>query len=88
VVYQDRFAKELRLQGATTIAEANMILNGGFIEKLNAKFSHPPREAEDRHVAAGEGDDLRDVLFFEQIRSVSQDWVVRNENRFCQLFQG
>ena len=41
-VYQDRFVKELRLRGAKTIAEANMILKGGFIEKLNKKFAHQP----------------------------------------------
>jgi hypothetical protein len=87
-VYQDRFVKELRLRGATTIAEANMILQGGFIEKLNAKFSHPPLDVEDRHVAVGGAHDLRDIFCFEETRSVSHDWVVRNENRFYQLFRG
>ena len=87
-VYQDRFVKELRLRGATTIAEANMILKGGFIDKLNTKFSHPPLDLEDRHVAAGGGHDLRDIFCFEETRSVSHDWVVRNENRFYQLSRG
>lgn len=86
-VYQDRFVKELRLRGAKTIAEANMILQGGFIEKLNKKFAHQPIAAEDFHVALNARQDLRDIFCFEQARSVGQDWVVRNENRFYQLLR-
>lgn len=87
-LYQDRFAKELRLRGAKTIGEANMILRGGFVEKLNKKFARPPFAAEDLHVPLREGQDLRDIFCFEQTRSVAQDWVVRHENRFYQLSRG
>jgi len=86
-VYQDRFVKELRLRGAKSIAEANMILKGGFIEKLNRKFARLPLEQEDLHVRLTGHQDLRDVFCYEQSRSVSQDWVVRNENRFYQLIR-
>jgi molybdenum-dependent DNA-binding transcriptional regulator ModE len=86
-VYQDRFVKELRLRGAKTIAEANMILRGGFIDTLNRKFSHPAISSEDFHVPLLPHQDLRDVFCFEQTRSVSQDWVVRNDNRFYQLLR-
>jgi hypothetical protein len=87
-VYQDRFVKELRLRGAKSIAEANMILSGGFLEKLNRKFARQPLEKEDLHVALAAHQDLRDIFSFEQVRSVSQDWVVRNDNRFYQLSRG
>lgn len=86
-VYQDRFVKELRLRRAKTIAEANMILRGGFIEKLNQKFSHQAISAEDFHVPLIPHQDLRDVFCFEQTRTVSQDWVVRNDNHFYQLLR-
>ena len=86
-VFQDRFVKELRLRGATTIAEANMILQGGFIEKLNKKFAHQPIAEEDFHDPAA-GQDLREVFCWEATRSVAQDWVVRHENRFYQLRRG
>jgi len=86
-VYQDRFVKELRLRSAKTIAEANMILQGGFVEKLNKKFARQPLEAEDFHVPLNARHDLRDIFCFDQARSVSQDWVIRNENRFYQLFR-
>lgn len=87
-VYQDRFVKELRLRGAKTIPEANMILQGGFIEKLNQKFAHAPLAEEDLHVRLTARQDLRDILCFEQLRSVGHDWVVRSDNRFYQLLRG
>ena len=87
-VYQDRFVKELRLRGAKTIAEANMILQGGFVEKLNKKFARQPISEEDFHVALNARQDLRDIFCFEQTRSVSHDWVVRNDNHFYQLLRG
>lgn len=87
-VYQDRFVKELRLQGAKTIGEANMILQGGFIERLNKKFARPPILAQDLHVRLNAQQDLRDVFCMEQTRSVGHDWVVRNDNRFFQLIRG
>jgi hypothetical protein len=87
-VYQDRFAKELRLRGAKTIAEANLILRGGFVEKLNKKFAHQPIATEDFHVPLKGSEDLSDIFCFEQARSVAQDYVVRNENRFYQLHRG
>ncbi len=87
-VYQDRFVKELRLRGAKTIGEANMILQGGFIEKLNRKFARPALKQEDLHVRPTARQDLRDIFCFEQKRSVGHDWVVRNDNRFYQLVRG
>jgi hypothetical protein len=87
-VFQDRFVKELRLRGATRIEEANLILQGGFIDKLNRKFSHPALEQEDFHVALRPSQHLRDILCFEETRSVGQDWVVRHDNHFYQLLRG
>jgi len=84
-VYQDRFVKELRLRGAKTIAEANMILQGGFLDKLNKKFAHEPLDPEDFHVPLRPGQDLRDTFCFEQRRSVGHDWIVRFENHLYQL---
>ena len=86
-VYQDRFVKELRLRGAKTIPEANMILKGGFIEKLNKKFAHAPRAEEDLHVRLTARQDLSDIFCFEQTRSVGHDWVVRHDNHFYQLIR-
>ena len=86
-VYQDRFVKELRLKGVTAIAAGNLVLQGGFIDKLNKKFSHAPLAQEDFHVRLHAGQDLCDIFCFEQTRSVGHDWVVRSENRFYQLIR-
>lgn len=87
-VYQDRFVKELRLRSAKTIAEANMVLQGGFIEKLNKKFARAPLAGEDLHILLSAHQDLRDIFCFEQTRSVGHDWVVRSDNHFYQLIRG
>ncbi len=62
-VYQDRFVKELRLQGATTIAKTNIILRGEFVEKLNNKFAHELITAEDFHDPPAAPGSVRHVLF-------------------------
>ncbi len=73
------------MREAKSIGEANMVLTGGFTDKLNRKFAWPAAKPEDFHVALQPGQDLRDVFCFEERRNVSQDWVVRNENHFYQL---
>ena len=40
-VFQDRFVKELRLQGISSIGEANRVLANGFVEDLNRRFTIP-----------------------------------------------
>ena len=75
------------LRSAKTIAEANMILQGGFIEKLNKKFAHPPMASKELHVRLRPHQDLRDIFCFEQARSMAQDWAVRCKNRFYQLLR-
>lgn len=72
-VRHDRFVKELRLRGAKTIAEANMILEGGFIKWLNSKFARQPIATEDLHDPVFGQQDLRDIFCFEESRSVRQD---------------
>jgi transposase len=84
-VFQDRLVKELRLRGISGIPEANELLQGGFVEKLNHKFAIPPRDPQDAHVPLLPGVDLRRIFCFETPRSVSNDWVVRHNNRWYQL---
>jgi hypothetical protein len=84
-VYQDRLAKELQLGGITTIAGANELLEGGFVEQLNGKFARPAAQPEDAHRPLPKEVDLATVFVFEQTRTVPNDWVIRHENRFWQL---
>ncbi len=86
-VYQDRFVKELRLKGITTIAEANELLQNGFIKMLNRKFARPAQSSADFHRPIDAGCDLREVFCFEKVAAVSNDWTVRCENRFYQILK-
>ena len=84
-VFQDRLVKELRLRGISSIQEANQLLQGGFVEQLNRKFAIPPRDPQDAHVPLLPAVDLRTIFCFETTRTVSNDWVVRHNNRWYQL---
>lgn len=84
-VYQDRFVKELRLRGVTTIEEANKLLQQGFIDKLNSKFMKEPQSIEDAHVSLAPEQNMDDILCWEYTRTVHNDWIIRFENQFLQI---
>jgi hypothetical protein len=86
-VFQDRFVKELRLQGITTITEANTLLENGFVDTLNRKFARPPREKADFHRLAPAKRELREVFSIEKLRVIANDWTVRCDNRFYQILK-
>jgi hypothetical protein len=86
-VFQDRFVKELRLQGISDIDLANDVLEGGFLEDLNRRFTVPAIDPLDAHVKIHKRVDLRTVFCFEETRTVSNDWVVQYDNRYFQLLQ-
>jgi transposase len=86
-VFQDRFVKELRLQGISGIDLANDVLEGGFLEDLNRRFTIPAIDSQDAHVKIHKRVDLRTIFCFEETRKVSNDWVVQYDNRFFQLVQ-
>jgi len=83
--YQDRFVKELRLEGITTIKGANELLQNGFVDQFNGKFARPPRSDTDLHQPVAPELELREVFCFEQTRVVSNDWTVQCDNRFYQI---
>jgi hypothetical protein len=86
-VFQDRFVKELRLRGITTITEANTLLENGFLDMLNRKFARPPRGKTDLHRPAPAKHELREIFSIEKSRVVSNDWTVRCDNRFYQILK-
>jgi len=86
-VYQDRFVKELKLQGITAVEGANKLLESGFFDHLNAKFARKPRESKDFHRPLLKGLDLIDVFSFEESRAVLGDWTIRYKNQFFQVLK-
>jgi hypothetical protein len=86
-VYQDRFVKELRLGGITTIKEANKLLRNGFVDMLNRKFARPPLHRADFHRPVDAECDLCEIFCFEKTRTVANDWTVQCESRFYQILK-
>jgi transposase len=83
-VCQDRLVKQMRLDQISTIEEANQLLENGFLDELNERFSVRPAQETDYHRLA-DGLDLAAIFCIEEERSVTPDWMVRFENRFFQL---
>lgn len=83
-VEQDRLVKELRLENISTIDGGNHLLDAGFTQGLNRKFAVEPESKIDYHRSAA-GIDLAAIFCIEEERCVTEDWIVRFENRFFQL---
>jgi len=81
---QDRLIKELRLEGISTIEEANKFLLEKYLPKMNKKFSRSARDKNDAHVSV-EKKELDDIFCLEYTRKVGKDFVVRFECRFFQI---
>jgi Helix-turn-helix domain len=83
---QDRWVKELRLAKVATIARANALL-GRLVPEHNRRFARPPCQAADQHRPLGPGHRLESILSVQAERVVSNDYVVRFENRLYQLLK-
>jgi transposase len=86
-VYQDRFVKELKLKGITTIEGANELLKNGFYRRLNKKFARKPQNNENYHRPVAKSINLDQILCFEHTRTVTNDWTVSFEGRIFQILK-
>ena len=83
--HQDRLVKKLRRKGIRTHAEANRYLEAEYLVEHNERFGRVALRREDYH-RRGPGKSVLDRIFrLESERVISEDWVVRYENRFFQL---
>ena len=85
--FQDRLVTELRLAGATTIDDANRVLED-FLPRFNGRFKVPARESEIAYRAVDDGMRLERVLCFKYRRRVARDNTVRYRWRTLQLLPG
>jgi hypothetical protein len=83
---QDRWVKELRLAGATTVAQANAAL-GRLLPGHNRRFSRAARQEGDAHRPLGPGHDLAAILSIQEERVVANGYTVRSRSRFYQLLK-
>jgi transposase len=82
---QDRLVKKLRRKGIGDIATANTFLETEYWADHNRRFAQAPASADDFHVARPRGLRLDTVFRLEEERTISNDWVVRYDNRLFQL---
>jgi transposase len=82
---QDRLVKKLRRKGIADIETANAFLETEYWADHNGRFAQAPAASDDFHVARPRGLRLETVFQLEEERTVSNDWVVRYDNRLFQL---
>ena len=83
--HQDRLIKKMGRKRIGTHAAANRFLQEEYLADHNERFAREPSEAEDYHRKAPSAEELEQVFCLETERSISNDWVVRYENRYFQL---
>jgi transposase len=83
--HQDRLVKKLRRKGIADIEAANAFLEADYWADHNRRFAQAPASTDDFHQAVPRGVRLDQVFRLEEKRTVSNDWVVRYDNRLLQL---
>jgi transposase len=83
--FQDRLVSELRLAGASTIGEANSILEA-FLPRFNKCFGVPAVQPEPAYRPVDPEIDMEGVLCIKEQRRVAKDNTVRYYSHTLQLF--
>lgn len=81
---QDRLVKGMRLEGISTIVEANRYLQEQFLPMWNSRFTVTPASAADAHRPL-DGHDLSAVLSVQETRTVANDYTLRHGGKLYQL---
>jgi hypothetical protein len=77
---QDRLVKEFRLNGVSTIEQANEFLKKKFIPMWNLKFTVKPANEADLH-RSRQGFDLAAILSRHYTRTIAKDYTVSFQNK-------
>jgi hypothetical protein len=77
--------EEAAAKGIAEVTAANAFLAAEFWAEHNRRFAQAPTSAGDFHVAVPRGVRLDQVFRLEEKRTVSNDWVVRYDNRHLQI---
>jgi transposase len=82
--FQDRLIKELRLEGANTIDEANKVAER-FLSGYAKRFSVRARYSDDLHRAIPKGVDLDRILCIKTERALRNDFTVAHNSKLYQI---
>jgi len=82
---QDRLVKELRLDGISDVASANIFLQEKFLPAYNDRFCVIPQSEANVHRPLTAQDNLVSVLSVQSKRYINQDFTIRFKNQWLQL---
>ena len=82
---QDRLVKELRLAGASTIQQANVVLEKVFLPWFNRRCSVKPASANNAHRPLAASMKLAAILSIQERRKLANDYTIRFDNTIYQL---
>ena len=83
--HQDRLIKKMRRKKIRTHEQANVYLQQDYLPEHNQRFRCAAAEVENYHRQAPSATQLREVFRLESERTISNDWVVRYDNRLFQV---
>jgi hypothetical protein len=83
--HQDRLIKKTRLKQIQSYAAANIFLEKEYLPEHNRRFAGLAAQPEDFHRPAPPQKELEEVFHLETERVISNDWVVRHNNRYFQI---
>ncbi len=83
--HQDRLVKKLRRKQISSHEQANVYLEREYLSEHNRRFARAAAKPEDYHRRAPCAAALERIFRLETERTISNDWVVRYQNRFFQL---
>lgn len=83
--HQDRLVKKLRRKEIANHETANVYLEREYLPEHNKRFARVAAKREDYHRRAPRAAELDRIFRLEWERTISDDWVVRYDNRYFQL---
>ena len=83
--HQDRLVKKLRRKRIATHAAVNEYLEQEYCDDHNQRFAIDAASEVDHHLPAPTARRQREIFRLETERTLSNDWVVRHDNRFYQV---
>lgn len=78
--HQDRLIKEMRLEGISTLEQANEFLDS-YLPRHNQKFARQPLKSKDLHRRLPPGLRYRDVFCLKEKRTISNGYTIKWKNR-------
>jgi len=83
--HQDRLVKKLRRKQVSSREQANVYLEREYLPEHNQRFAREATKPEDYHRRAPVAAELDRIFRLETERTISDDWVVRYNNRYLQV---